>query len=124
MSERRISAGELEDAYKAKHRLYDFFDEMFSEVFRHFEYKGTSWKHCKTTYLKKQLRKCVKENDWVDAANFCFMLRDREINGSSLEVKINPKKDASKQVLRFLSEPNNADVISIRRVPPQGAAEK
>lgn len=35
-------------------------------------------------------------------------------------IKCKGAEDASKQVLRLLSEPNNADVISIRRVPPHG----
>ena len=77
MSERRISAGELESRYKTKHELYDFFDEMFNEVFRHFEYKGNSWKDCDLTFLKQQLQKCIDTEDWVDAANFCFFLHNR-----------------------------------------------
>lgn len=76
----RMSAGELEGLYKTKHELYDFFDEMQSKVFRKFGEKGRTWKNCDIQYLIDELIKHVKKEDWVDVANFCFMLRDRQIN--------------------------------------------
>jgi len=76
--ERRVSAGELEASYKTKHELYDFFDEMMAEIFRHFERKGSSWKNCDLAFLKRELQRCVDKEDWIDAANFCFFLYDRD----------------------------------------------
>lgn len=78
MMSRRISAGELEDRYKLKHKLYDFFDKMYSAIFRHFRDKGSSWKTCKKSYLLKKLKEHIKKEDWVDVANFAFFLGERE----------------------------------------------
>ena len=78
MSERRISAGELEARYKTKHELLDFFEEMQAKIYYHFEDKGTSWKTCPIGFLKLELIKHVKREDWVDVANFAFMLDDRQ----------------------------------------------
>ena len=75
---RRISAGELEDRYKLKHLLYDFFDEMYEGMFRNLPEKGMSWRDCSRDWLLEELTKHVKRNDWVSASNFCFMLRDLE----------------------------------------------
>lgn len=77
---RRVSAGELEDRYKIKHALYDFFCEMKAELMRHAEDKGRSWRKCHPKYLLRELMKHAKEGDWVGVANFAFFLRDLEIN--------------------------------------------
>lgn len=79
---RRVSAGELEDRYKLKHLLLDFTDEMRAELRRQLEVKGLSWKECDKKYLKEKLLANVKKGHWVDAANFAFMLRDKELNPS------------------------------------------
>jgi len=77
---RRVSAGELELRWKLKHWMQDFFDEMKSEMMDNLEYKGDSWKTCKKPYLLKKLQAKIDEEDWVALANYCFMLRDRELN--------------------------------------------
>ena len=77
---RRVSAGELEDRYKIKHALYDFFCEMKAELMRHAEDKGMSWREVREDYLLRELVKHMKAGDWVGMANFAFFLRDRELN--------------------------------------------
>lgn len=78
MSSRRISAGELEDRYKLKHDLFDFYTDMWATIRRNLPDKGTSWKTCKISYLKKELREHIKKGDWVGVANFAFFLAERE----------------------------------------------
>jgi len=81
MSEvRRVSADELEARYKTKHGLLDFFDLMKTKIHEHFEDKGISWKTCPIGFLKLELLKHAKNEDWVDVANFAFMLDDRQRN--------------------------------------------
>ena len=75
---RRVSAQELEQRYKLKHMLFDFYGEMLSELREHLEDKGFSWKTCKKSYLLRELRGHLKEKDWVGVANFAFFLADRE----------------------------------------------
>jgi len=78
MSGRRVSAGELEDRYKIKHELFDFYMEMLGELINHAEDKGLTWKTCRKSYLLRELRGHIKERDWVGVANFAFFLADRE----------------------------------------------
>ena len=75
---RRVSAEELEQRYKLKHLMLDFTDSMLSEMRMTLEQKGFSWRTCDEAYLKRKLRKKVKEEDWVAAANYAFMLQDRQ----------------------------------------------
>lgn len=77
---RRVSAGELEDRYKIKHSLFDFYMEMLGELIDHAEEKGRSWRDCNRHQLLEELNKHMKANDWVGVANFAFFLRDLEIN--------------------------------------------
>lgn len=79
---RRVSAGELQLRYELKHAIQDFSDEMLNAMLNHAEDKGDSWKTCSEKYLLKELRKHVRKRDWIDVANFCFMLLDKERNES------------------------------------------
>lgn len=75
---RRVPAEELELRYKLKHLMLDFFDEMKQKMRSHLEDKGFSWKSCSAQYLKNELISHVEKADWVDVANFCFMLDDKD----------------------------------------------
>jgi len=89
--DRRISAGELQDRYELKHDLFDFYDSMHAEIWRHWEDKGASYKTCKISYLRSQLVKHINKQDWVSVANLAFFLnlRPRKFGASK-------KKGASK----------------------------
>ena len=76
MSLRRVSAGELEQRYKLKHLLLDFFDSMKAHMYANLENKGFSWKTCDAKYLRRKMRENIKAGHWVDAANYAFMLND------------------------------------------------
>lgn len=82
MSEpRRISAGELENRYKTRHELFDFYTSMENQIMRQFEVKQTSWKSCSKKYLLKKLKKNLKQGNWVDVANYAFFLANRKKRG-------------------------------------------
>lgn len=78
MSERRISAGELEARYKMRHELFDFWSEMEGAILDNFEEKQDSWKTLSSRTLLKKLREHLKARNWVDVANFAFMLHDKQ----------------------------------------------
>ena len=80
---RRVSAQELEQRYKLKHLLLDFFDSMKAKMYENLEEKGFSWKNCDVDYLVTELVKHVNDKDWVDVANFAFMLDDRHKDGKA-----------------------------------------
>lgn len=86
---RRVSAGELEDRYKIKHSLFDFYMEMLSDLIDHAEEKGTSWQDAEIPekYLLGELKKHLKEKDWVSVANFAFFLRDRYLNKNPITLR-------------------------------------
>lgn len=75
---RRVSAGELELRYKLKHLLLDFFDSMKAQMYENLEDKGFSWKTCDVQYLRQKLRTHIKAGNWVDVANYAFMLHNRK----------------------------------------------
>lgn len=94
MSGCRISAGELQDRYTLKHTLFDFYMDMWSTIISHFPNKGSSWKTCKLSYLKRELRGHIKEGDWIDVANFAFFLHQREIDhANALYEKLRKEKE-------------------------------
>lgn len=75
---RRVSAGELEFRYKLKHILLDFFDSMKAQMYENLEDKGFSWKTCDIKSLQRKLREHIKAENWVDVANYAFMLNNRK----------------------------------------------
>lgn len=74
----RVSAGELELRWKLKHWLYDFFDSMKYRMMENLHEKGTSWKKITKKYLLRKLRASIKAGNWVDVANYAFMLNDKQ----------------------------------------------
>ena len=75
---RRVSAQELEQRYKLKHLLLDFFDSMKAQMYENLEDKGFSWKNCNVDYLREKLWEHWRDGNWVDVANYAFMLQDRK----------------------------------------------
>lgn len=114
---RRVSAGELEDRYNIKHRLFDFYMEMLDELIDHAEDRGMSWRQVRQTYLLRELVKHMKAGDWVATANFCFFLRDREINKEETT-----SKNILKEVKTELEE--RIAVLDMKAKPPYRAIKE
>ncbi len=74
----RISAHELQIRYEIKHKLIDFTDEMKAELYANIREKGDSWKTCGTQFLINKIKENTDAQNWVNVANFAFMLRDLE----------------------------------------------
>lgn len=73
----RVPAGELEQRYKLKHLLLDFTDKMSYQMYRNLREKGFSWKTCTRKHLIDKLIKNLDAENWVDIANYAFMLDER-----------------------------------------------
>jgi len=73
----RVSAQELEYRYKLKHLLLDFTDKMSYQMYRNLREKMFSWRTCKRKNLIDKLIENIDSENWVDVANYAFMLDER-----------------------------------------------
>ena len=64
----------LEQIGYMKSDMTQFFKAMFEKMEKSFDKKGRTYINCDKNYLFNEFVKHTQKEDWIDVANFCFML--------------------------------------------------